>query len=246
MICADQKSSASALINSRMISIPREFLIMHIGNRKDLRLFLFLKLLYPQGKYKTSELPIDLISHELEVDRRTVVRRLESLANINWISTNIKTGYSLVHSPRQIMWGYKKRRYSKQKLMIHNIKAIDATMGFVIFKKCSLAYKWKLNNQGGFAYLKANAFTSHLDYLPKGYSPIALRGASKIFGVSLNMVNRLKNAAIKESYIKVLKPIKIIRVGGDAKLSSEHPFKFLMNGIVYQNGVDLISFERIH
>lgn len=239
-------SSNSNSYKVRIIRIPRDFIIKHWRLKQDLKLFLLLKLMYPEGKYKTCELPIDLVAKELDIHKRTIVRRLKKLEKIQWVSHNNQTGYTLIYSPERLVWGKKKTRCSRQKLMLHNIREIDSVVGYVLFRKCASDFKLINKEQGGSAQLTSHAFTSHLASLPKGYYPVALRGVSKRFSTPLSTINTLKKAALRAGYLRVIPTNRIIKPGSSAMVESHYPFKLLKGGTVYQKGVDLFSFELIY
>lgn len=177
------------------------------GYQKDLCFFLFLKLTFTEGKVKLDTKGLLIIEYMLQIKcRKTSLRYIQLLLELNFISYNERTSYYTINSFDKI------RQFHDWKVRLafpidystyHKIKAVT---GAVIYGYLHKDF-WRKVKRKKSVHINGSTynFQSPTFNYKKQLAPVSVIGVSKIFKISIATASRLKTAAYKEGFIKLKK-----------------------------------------
>jgi hypothetical protein len=204
------------------------------GYQKDLFFFLFLKLTFIEGKVKLDSKGLLIIEYMLQIKcRKTSLRYIQLLQELNFLTYNQRTGYYTINSFEKI------RQFHDWKVRLafpidyttyHKIQAVT---GAVIYGYLHKDFWRKVKKKKS---VRVKGCTYHFPNLTFNYkkkmAPVSVIGVSKLFNISIATASRLKTAAYKEGFIKLKKNYGDINM--DIPLLMQiHKYADLNDNIVY-------------
>ena len=191
------------------LSVPIQLFIdaQQHGYGKKLQLFLFLKLVYSDGKFQLDNEELLWTRRYLKIkSRRTLVKYLEFLIEKGWIRQNTKTGYYILKSFDKIRAeeNWKVRlAYPVDLDSFNNIKAIT---GAILYGYLHRDF-WRKVRRKKSVRLKGSTyhFLSPKFNPQDSPAPLSVLGTSSIFNISPSTASRLKDLAQKHQLIEVQK-----------------------------------------
>ncbi|PQB04118.1 hypothetical protein [Aureitalea marina] len=220
-----------------------------------LKLFIVLKLYFPEGKTRLNQSVIEQIAFIMDAKSTSNVEsNIEKLIELKWIRTNHKTGYTIFfswdHLRSQNSW------YIKRAMPVgwDNYKKIKALTGAVIYGYLYLDFWIKLRRKKR-VRIKSRTYqflSVRFDYRNTP-APVSIYGIEKIFNIPKSTASLLKKEAQCENYLKVIKDFSD-PIGSKREMLQWCKLNDLKESIVYYEGnyhfqlIDLIlpqfSFKK--
>ena len=221
------------------LSVPIQFFIdaQQHGYGKKLSLFLFLKLIYRDGKTQLSKEELIWIQNHSKIKcRKTLLRYLDFLIKKGWIRHNAKTGYYILKSFDSIRkeQGWKVRLAFPVDIDCFN--SIKAITGAILYGYLHRDF-WRKVRRKKSVRLKGSTyhFLSPKFNPQNSPAPLSVLGTSSIFQISPATASRLKDLAQKQKLLKVQKNYGTI-VPNKKAMDLCLKYKDSRNNVVYHEG----------
>lgn len=207
---------------------------LKFGYQKDLCFFLFLKLTFTEGKVKLDSKGLLIIEYMLQIKcRKTSLRYIQLLLELNLLTYNERTGYFIINSFDKI------RQFHHWKVRLafpidySTYYKIKAVTGAVIYGYLHKDFWRKVKKEKS---VRVKGCTYNFPFPTFNYkkqlAPVSVIGVSKLFKISIATASRLKTAAYKEGFIKLKKNYEDINIDIPF-LVQIHKYADLNDNIVY-------------
>jgi hypothetical protein len=207
------------------------------GYQKDLSFFLFLKLLFRNGKAKLDNQELQFIEYVEQIKcRKTTLRYISLFLELRFFSYNERTGYYTINSFDKIRQFHNWDVRLAFPIDYSNYKKIQAVTGAVIYGYLHKDF-WRYVKREKSVQIKGSTyhFLSNTFNYKKQLAPVSVFGVNKIFDISISTASRLKNAAFNEGLIKLKKNFgDIVKNKTIMQLYLEYNDK--RNNIVFHDG----------
>jgi hypothetical protein len=193
---------------------------------KPFKLFLWLKLLYSSGKFKSCPTFKKAICQLMGLkDIRTLNTNLNKLKELGWIKYNSQTGYYLIVSFDKLKKKYALPSNFAYECSFRDLSNIHAFIGGALFTYLHRDY-WRKKKKRRLEREKGRTYTATLPFSKKSLkqAEISILGVAKIFNLSTSKVASLKHQAAKMEYITIQKELQRVRVSRQPK-STTHQIR---------------------
>ena len=206
------------------------------GYSKKLRFFIFLKLVYPEGKTKFSNTDLQFLELCENINRKTTLSYLEFLAEKGWITLNTRTGYYLIKSFDKI----RKENDWNSRLAFpadyYNYQNIKAVTGAVLYSYLHKGFWRSLAKRKSVQIMGSTFHFPHARFnYKRELAPVSVSRVHKFFEVSPATASTLKSSAAKAGLLRVKKNYGSMVYNKPAMLRSLNYADKKAN-IVYHNG----------
>jgi hypothetical protein len=235
---------------------------------KSTKTFLTLKLLFPQGNIKlTIEQKKFICATCGFKNTSTLNSHIEKLVTIDWIWFDERTKNYNFRSIQSICKKLDLKINIGYEIELKDIQQFDAWLGGMIYGYCCFLF-WKTFISSDKGSLSLSNLKRYLKIPQKGKgcvrekgstnkvlsfsnlveepAPIALNGVQRLLGIDKSKLNRIKQNAIREKYIKVEHSYTITQIPTSLKNHfTKHievtGFLMIRNNKVIQINIDLIN-----
>jgi len=218
--------------------VPIEFFIdaQHQGYSRQLRFLLLLKLVYPHGKTKFSTSDLQFLELLDGITRKTTLGYLEFLAEKEWITLNVKTGYYLIKALDKIrienQWNIR-LAFPVNHSNYHLIKAVT---GAVFYSYLHKGFWRQLAKRKSVQIMGSTYHFPHVRFNYKRKpAPVSVSWIQNYFKIPRATASELKKAAFKAGLIDVSKNYGKIVTNKSAMMKSLKYNDSRFN-IVWHNG----------
>jgi hypothetical protein len=223
--------------------------VLKNNQEKPFRLFVYLKLFYPNGKIKWNNDDIALAALALYNTERTIRNNFKKLKDFNWIFYDEEYKYWRINSFDKIrydnFWEFRRAYCFRYK----DLFQIYATLGAVLYTQLYKAWIKKYMKGRSNVRIKRRADKPPTHSYKKRYAQISVLFINRFYGISICKAVKLKQLAQKAGLIEVRKqynelPIEWIHVFKKGKeYRDETPNIIFRNGKYYEQLIDRIYSE---
>lgn len=214
---------------------------------KPFKLFLWLKLLYSTGKFKSCPTFKKAICQLMGLkDLRTLNTNLTKLQQLGWIKYNSQTGYYLIVSFDKLKKKYALPSRFAYECSFRDLSNIHAFIGGALFTYLHRDY-WRKKKKRWLEREKWRSYTAKLSFSKKSLkqAEISILGVAKIFNLSTSKVAYLKHQAAKMEYIVIKKNYKELEYPANQrahliKYNIIPPYTKTFNDKLYLQQIDII------
>lgn len=191
------------------LSVPIQLFIdaQQHGYGKKLQLFLFIKLVFRDGKTQLSNDELFWIRHYSGIKcRRTLLRYLNFLIEKGWIRHNGKTGYNILKSFDSIREEQNWKVRLAFPVDLDSYKSIKAITGAILYGYLHRDF-WRKVRRKKSVQIKGSTyhFLSPKFNPVDSPAPLSVLGTGSIFQISPSTASRLKDLAQKQKLLEVHK-----------------------------------------
>lgn len=191
------------------LSVPIQLFIdaQQQGYGKKLSLFLFLKLIYRDGKTHLSKEELIWIKYHAKIkSRKTLLRYLDFLIGKGWILYNAKTGYYILKSFDRIREEQDWKVRLAFPVNIDSYNKIQAITGAILYGYLHRDF-WRKVRRKKSVRIKGSTyhFLSPKFNPQDSPAPLSVLGTGFIFQISPSTASRLKVLAQKQQLLQVRK-----------------------------------------
>lgn len=206
--------------------------------QNDLTFFLCLKLMYPDGKVQLTEQNLLFLEFVCQIkSRKTTLRYITLLLEINFIRINYTTGFYLINSFENIRQFHGWESRWAFSVSLSNFTKVKAITGAIIYGYLHKDFWRKVKREKS---VQIRGCTYHFPQdssnLINKYAPVSVIGVNKIFDISIATASRLKKAAQKEGYIKVKKNFEKTFTEDKTVLFLFNKYNDFKDNLVYRDG----------
>lgn len=174
---------------------------------KLFRTFLFMKLLYKNGKAQFTKVEVAAISQMMGYkDVRQVSSHIDKLLRLKWLRRNSVTGYYQICSFDKLRVENDWESRASVECCLKDLTNIRAFIGGVIYTYLHKSF-WRRVKKEKSVQLKGSTY--HFLFpsfnFKMSYAPIAITGVNKMFNISISKASYLKREAARCGYIKLKK-----------------------------------------
>lgn len=174
---------------------------------KPFQLFLFLKLLYREGKTKMSPIELQAIAQLMGfADTRPVKKHLKKLEELEWIRKNERTGFYIFVGFDKLRLKHDWESRASVYVRLKEINNLFAFIGAAIFTYQHKDF-WRKVKRERSVRIKGRTYHSLSPSFnfKRHHAPIATTGIKALHGISTSKVSEMKIEAHKLGYISVRK-----------------------------------------
>lgn len=190
-----------------MLSVPIQLFIkaQQEGFKNELRFFLLLKLLYPEGKTKLNHGELAFIELELQLkSRKTTKKQITKLIDLGFLTFNNKTQYYIIKSFDKIRVMHHFETRLAFSIGYHNYNKLEAVTGAILYGYLHKDFWRKFKKRKSVPMEKGASHFSFLKFNTRDLmAPVSVYGVQQIFDIPIATASRLKKAAKKAKYLKV-------------------------------------------
>lgn len=213
----------------------------------DLRFFLLLKFLYPEGKIRNSKIDLEAIRQISGYSTNSYLKhKISQLITLRWLKWNNKTGYFLINSFEQIRTQNHWPQRSGVRVKFNDLNKLNSIIGGALYGYLYHDF-WRKFRRDKVVRIKGRTFNSLPAYLHEfgKYAPVATTGVNSIYDISQSKASRLKHDAALSGLIEVKKYYLETNLNADEvrsirKHDPESKNLVIKKGKVYLQLVDLI------